>query len=414
MAVVAAVQAIENLRHEREAATERAQELELALNQAESRCTSALADLEEQRVQAAEDIAAAVAEKHLLEESLSDLQQRLDDCLSQLKSAATSQEPAMSNDEVIMELQASLQQARSENKDLSLRLQLQAEGSKSSEFQVGEQGSTSGGARRGPEPHDVLGTLEKADVEAQAAAALLATAQQRAAALASALRVSQVAVAALEESPGSNSLPAMVEVKDRAAALTALLDSLSSGVEAAHRELDSKTAALGNMAAVEARAAELEKEKGQLQGALEVAARDREHLEKQLGMMSPRASMSGGSPGSSPLQTRPVGVPSVARQRGHDHDIEAGETDGLILDPESDDSDSSVHRGFRPITGMALMRRAPPQVATAARVIDRGSLIAGRVLTGQPMLRLGALGYFLLVHMLLMLSQAACRHHSLL
>ena len=62
----------------------------------------------------------------------------------------------------------------------------------------------------------------------------------------------------------------MVEVKDRAAGLTALLDSLSSGVEAAHRELDSKTAALGNMAAVQARAAELEKEKGELQVTLTI------------------------------------------------------------------------------------------------------------------------------------------------
>ena len=152
-----------------------------------------------------------------------------------------------------------------------------------------------------------------------------------------------------------------------------------------------------------------------IQGALELVTRDREQLEKQLGMISPRASISGGSAGTSPVQNRVVAVPSVPRQRGHDHDVEAGETAGLLPeDPESDDSDSSVHRGFRPLTGMAVMRRAPPQVATAARAIDRGSLIAGRVLTGQPMLRVGALGYFILIHMLLMLSQAACRHHSLL
>lgn len=136
-----------------------------------------------------------------------------------------------------------------------------------------------------PQPSE----LERADSEAQQAAALLACAHQRAADLAAALSISQVsttarsdqqgyvfaachtkagvqvAVAALEKSPKSAALPAMVEVKDRAVALTALLDALSNGVEAAHRELDKKTAALSSMAAVQARAAELEKEKGQLQ-----------------------------------------------------------------------------------------------------------------------------------------------------
>ena len=44
----------------------------------------------------------------------------------------------------------------------------------------------------GPGSSDVMGTLEKADVDAQAAAALLAGAQQRAAHLAAALSISQV------------------------------------------------------------------------------------------------------------------------------------------------------------------------------------------------------------------------------
>ena len=234
----------------------------------------------------------------------------------------------------------------------------------------------------------------------------------------------------------------MADVKQRAAALAAQLEALSGGVERAHRALDEKTAALSSMAASEAsRAADLEKERGLLQDQLEAAARSRAELEKQLaegGTASSAAASSANAaydslaasttptPGSPDtgvaMESRASVTGAEVRQRGAGEqfesvalDIEAGEGTSLLLNPErapvdnDDDDGSPQHRGFQPIAAIGLMRRAHPRVATAARALDHATVSAGRLLTGQPVLRLGAFGYLVLIHMLLLLSQAACR-----
>jgi hypothetical protein len=95
-------------------------------------------------------------------------------------------------------------------------------------------------------------------------------------------------------------------------------------------------------------------------------------------------------------------------------DIESGLEEGGPAAVDGDSDEEGRPRGFRPLTGMALMRRAPARVSAAARVADSATLLAGRLLTGQPGLRLGALGYLLLLHLLLLLAQTSCRRAGLI
>lgn len=224
-------------------------------------------------------------------------------------------------------------------------------------------------------------------------------------------------MAALEQTASSAGLPAMAEVKQRAAMLTAHLDALAIGVERAHKALDERTAALQSMASAQARAIELEKERGHLRGALEEATRGRAELEKRLESRrysgEPQIALTStvhlGSRSPDRARTSGAQNPSgEARQRAVESevDLEAGENVSLL-----DGLDLTAHsRDFRPISGLALMRRAPPRVSAALRGLDQVSLRAGQLLTGQPALRLGAFGYLVVIHMLLLLSQAACRH----
>lgn len=166
---------------------------------------------------------------------------------------------------------------------------------------------------------------------------------------------------------------------------------------------------------------------------MEEAARGRAEAEAklcELQNVSPFESEASAAPGPPPPEASPAGptppvaiprspprtgtvVPSGVRGRtGHEVDVEGGEGRPLLPDPDSDDDNAP--RGFRPLVGMALMRTAPPRLAGAARLADRATLAAGRALTGQPALRLGAIGYLVVLHLMLALAQSTCHRMGLL
>lgn len=77
-------------------------------------------------------------------------------------------------------------------------------------------------------------------------------------------------------------------------------------------------------------------------------------------------------------------------------------------DSDADDGAASYAAGsarrlaldFRPLLSVPLMRSAHPHVRHAATWVDRASVFAGRWLTSRPTLRLGALTYVVVLHLI--------------
>ncbi len=64
-------------------------------------------------------------------------------------------------------------------------------------------------------------------------------------------------------------------------------------------------------------------------------------------------------------------------------------------------SSSRINLDFRPLLSVPLMRTAHPHVRQAMSWVDYGSVLAGRWLTSRPTLRLGALTYVVILHLLM-------------